>query len=137
MESDKLLELEIVSPVKSVYKGMVKSVIAPGVMGEFQVLYNHAAMVSTLQIGLMKLENDKGEFLPYSINSGILEVKNNKISILADAIESKDEIDVERAKKSLERGEKRLAENAENLDRARAEASIMRAKNRLRLMNNE
>lgn len=133
---DNLLELEIVSPVKSVYKGTVKSVIAPGIMGEFQVLYNHAAMVSALQIGIMKLESESGEFTPYSTSGGILEVKNNKISILADTIESKEDIDEERAKHSLERGEKRIAENAENLDRARAEASIMRAKNRLRLINN-
>ena len=137
MAIENLLELEIVSPVKSVFKGMVNSVIAPGVMGEFQVLYNHAAMVSTLQIGIMKLEDENGVFSPYSISGGILEVKNNKISVLADSIESKEEIDLERAKKSLARGEKRLAENAENLDRARAEASIMRAKNRLRLMGNE
>jgi|WetSurMetagenome_2_1015567.scaffolds.fasta_scaffold49063_3 F-type H+-transporting ATPase subunit epsilon len=137
MESDKLLELEIVSPVKSVYKGMVKSVTAPGVMGEFQVLYNHAAMVSTLQIGIMKLENENGIETSFSTSGGILEVKANKISILADTIESKEEINVERAKKSLERGEKRLAEHEENLDRARAELSIMRAKNRLRLMSNE
>lgn len=134
---ENLLELEIVSPVKSVYKGMVKSVIAPGVMGEFQVLYNHASMVANLQIGILKIENEKGEILPYCTSGGILEVKSNKISILTDTIESKEEIDLERAKKSLERGEKRLAENAENLDRARAEASIMRAKNRLRLRNNE
>jgi F-type H+-transporting ATPase subunit epsilon len=130
------LELEIVSPVKSVYKGKVKSVIAPGVLGEFQVLYNHAAMVANLQIGVMKLENENGEITPYCTSGGILEVKNNNISILVDTIESKDEIDMERAKRSLERGEKRLSENAENLDRVRAEASIMRAKNRLRLMSN-
>ena len=130
---DNLLELEIVSPVKSVYKGMVKSVIAPGVMGEFQVLYNHAAMVSTLQIGIMKLENENSEMIPYCTSGGILEVKNNKISILVDTIESKEEINLDRAKKSLERGEKRLAEHTENLDRARAELSIMRAKNRLLL----
>jgi F-type H+-transporting ATPase subunit epsilon len=134
---DNLLELEIVSPVKSVYKGMVKSVIAPGVMGEFQVLYNHAAMVSALQIGIMKLENEKGEITPYSTSGGILEVKDNKISILADTIESKDEIDIERAKSSLERAEKRLAEYDQNLDKMRAELSLMRAKNRLRLMSNE
>jgi F-type H+-transporting ATPase subunit epsilon len=134
---DKLLELEIVSPVKSVYQGMVKSVTAPGILGEFQVLYNHAALVSTLEIGILKLENEKGEEFSYSTSGGILEVKSNKISILADSIESKEDIDVERAKKSLERGEKRLAENDETLDRVRAELSIMRAKNRLRLMNNE
>lgn len=132
---DNLLELEIVSPVRSVFKGKIKSVIAPGSMGEFQVLYNHASMIATLQIGIMKLEDEQGILTPYSTSGGILEVKNNNISILADTIECKDEIDVDRAKRSLDRGERRLAENAENIDRARAELSVMRAKNRLRLMN--
>lgn len=104
-------------------------------MGEFQVLYNHASMIATLQIGIMKLEDEQGILTPYSTSGGILEVKNNNISILADTIECKDEIDVDRAKRSLDRGERRLAENAENIDRARAELSVMRAKNRLRLMN--
>lgn len=134
---DNLLELEIVSPVRSVYKGMVKSVTAPGVMGEFQVLYNHAAMVAALQIGIMKLVNEQGAEISFSTSGGILEVKSNKISVLADTIESKEEIDVERARRSLERNEKRLAEHDENLDRIRADLSIMRAKNRLRLINNE
>jgi len=135
MASENLLELEIVSPVKSVYEGKVKYVTAPGVMGEFQVLYNHAAMVSVLQIGIMKIEEENGNKKEFSTGGGILEVKSNKISVLADTIESKEEIDVERAKRSLERAEKRLAENAAELDRARAEASIARAKNRLLLAN--
>jgi F-type H+-transporting ATPase subunit epsilon len=134
---DNLLELEIVSPVKSVYKGMVKSLTAPGVMGEFQVLYNHAAMVAALQIGIMKLVNERGEEISFSTSGGILEVKSNIISVLADTIETKEEIDAERARKSLDRNEKRLAEHEETLDRVRADLSIMRAKNRLRLISNE
>ena len=134
---DNLLELEIVSPVKSVYKGMVKSLTAPGVMGEFQVLYNHAAMVAALQIGIMKLVNERGEEISFSTSGGILEVKSNIISVLADTIENKEEIDADRARKSLERNEKRLAEHEETLDRVRADLSIMRAKNRLRLISNE
>jgi F-type H+-transporting ATPase subunit epsilon len=134
MASDKLLELEIVSPVKSVYEGMVKYVTAPGVMGEFQVLYNHAAMVSVLEIGIMKIEDEGGTKKEFSTSGGILEVKSNKISVLADTIEAKEEIDAERAKKSLERGEKRLADKSAEIDRARAEASVARAKNRLRLV---
>ena len=134
---DNLLELEIVSPVKSVYKGMVKSLTAPGVMGEFQVLYNHAAMVAALQIGIMKLVNERGEEISFSTSGGILEVKSNIISVLADTIETKEEIDADRARKSLDRNEKRLAEHEETLDRVRADLSIMRAKNRLRLISNE
>lgn len=133
MASDNLLELEIVSPVKSVYQGMVKYVTAPGVMGEFQVLYNHAAMVAALQVGIMKIEDEKGNKKEFSTSGGILEVKSNKISVLADTIESREEIDIERARRSLERGEKRLADNSAEIDRARAEASIARAKNRLLL----
>lgn len=134
---DNFLELEIVSPVKVVYQGLVESLTAPGVMGEFQILYNHAAMVAVLQVGIIKLVDERGAKKSFSTSGGILEVKNNKISVLADTIEGTQEIDIERAKRSLERNEKRLKENAEGLDRARAELSIIRAKNRLLLMSNE
>ncbi len=85
----------------------------------------------------MKLVNERGEEISFSTSGGILEVKSNIISVLADTIENKEEIDADRARKSLERNEKRLAEHEETLDRVRADLSIMRAKNRLRLISNE
>ncbi|MGB9697340.1 MAG: ATP synthase F1 subunit epsilon [Ignavibacteria bacterium] len=128
------LELEIVSPVKTVYKGKVKYVTAPGVMGQFQVLYNHAAMVAALQIGILRFEDKDGKLHKFSTSGGILEVKDNVISVLCDAIESPEDLDVERAKRSLERARRRLDGLEGKIDRERAMLSLLRAKNRLKLL---
>lgn len=128
------LDLEIVSPIKTVYKGKVKYVTAPGVMGQFQVLYNHAAMVAALQIGLIRFEDEADKLHKYSTSGGILEVKDNYISILCDTVESPEELDVERAKKSLERARRRLDGLEGKIDRERAMLSLLRAKNRLKLL---
>jgi F-type H+-transporting ATPase subunit epsilon len=90
--------LEIVTPEASLFKGEVDSVLVPGVNGEFQMLNNHAPIVSLLQKGNVKIfgnisiseanlkkfdTKDKGcTLLP--INSGTIELKENKIIILAD-----------------------------------------------------
>ena len=89
--------LEIVTPEATLFKGEVDSVIAPGVNGEFQMLNNHAPIVSLLKNGHIKVygniqlkkevekmfeKKDKGYWLP--INSGTLEMNENKVIILAD-----------------------------------------------------
>lgn len=128
------LELEIVSPVKTVYKGKVKYVTAPGVMGQFQVLYNHAAMVAVLEIGIIRFEDQSGGLFKYSTSGGILEVRDNYVSVLCDTVESPEELDVERAKRSLERARRRLEGLEGKIDRERAMLSLLRAKNRLKLL---
>lgn len=127
------LNLEIISPGKNVYSGNVTSVSAPGVLGEFQVLFNHAALVSNLEVGIIKIVDDKQFEINYSISGGILEIRKNNVNILVETIESKEEIDVERAKKSIERANDRIAAHEKGFDRERALFSIRRAKNRLKL----
>jgi F-type H+-transporting ATPase subunit epsilon len=90
--------LEIVTPEASIFQGDVNSIIVPGVIGEFQMLNSHAPIVSLLQEGKVKIrgnftideayqskfskgENDHSEL---SINSGTIELKENKIIILVD-----------------------------------------------------
>ena len=90
--------LEIVSPEATLFAGEVISVTVPGINGEFQMLNNHAAVVSLLQEGEVKIEGDvvleeeyenrftkdgKGKTI-LSINSGTVEMKDNKIIVLAD-----------------------------------------------------
>ncbi len=89
--------LEIVTPEATLFKGEVESVAVPGVMGEFQMLKDHAPIVSLLKEGHVKIygdieldeevedrftKEDKGTWLP--INSGTIELKDNKIIVLAD-----------------------------------------------------
>ena len=89
--------LEIVTPEATLFKGDVDSVAVPGVNGEFQMLNNHAPVVSLLKEGYVKIFGDikldeeveakfekkeKGTWL--AINSGTIEMKDNKIIVLAD-----------------------------------------------------
>ena len=90
--------LEIVTPEASIFQGDIESVIVPGLNGEFQMLVNHAPVVSLLQEGKIKIKGNisvdeayqdkftKGEddSTVLSINSGTIEMKDNKIIILVD-----------------------------------------------------
>ena len=75
--------LEIISPDKVLYSGNVKYVKVPGSKGSFGILKNHAAVISTLDKGVVKItnENDKEENL--EVSGGVVEVLNNNIIILA------------------------------------------------------
>ncbi len=134
---EKVIELEIVSPVKSVYTGKVKSVSVPGVQGLFQVLYNHAPMVSVFEVGIIKLVYENSNELAFSTSGGILEVRDNKIIILADTAESLEDIDKERAKNSIKRADERLSAKDIKIDRERAKLSLKRAKSRLQVADRQ
>lgn len=126
------LSLEIISPAKQVFSGEIKSITVPGTKGRFQVLKNHAPIISTFEIGLIKVNlTDKTRY--FATAGGTIEVLNNKVLILADSIESSDEIDLERAVKAKERAEKRLQEKSKDIDVERAQAALARALNRIRI----
>ena len=89
--------LEIISPEKIVFTGEVSSVAVPGVDGEFEMLNNHAAIVSNLKKGSIKVYGDisldesqkevfrkEGRGYFYNINSGTVEMKNNKVTALVE-----------------------------------------------------
>ena len=83
--------LEIVTPDEKVFEGEVESATFPGSDGSFQVLNSHAPMISTLGLGDIKLEkhvNKKLETQLFSVDGGIVEVLNNKVTVLAEKIHS-------------------------------------------------
>ncbi|GAB6283754.1 MAG: F0F1 ATP synthase subunit epsilon [Ignavibacterium sp.] len=132
----KEFDLEIYTPVKKYFTGKIKSITIPGTLGEFQILFNHAPLISTFEIGKIKIVNVNDEESIYATSGGTVEVLNNKVKILADSIEKPENIDIERARQSLERAKARLSEkNNPNIDFARAEASLKRAINRLKITN--
>lgn len=127
------LNLEIVTPSKSAFKGEIKSITVPGTKGRFQVLKNHAPIISTLDIGMIKVDLPDGKENYYSTAGGTIEVLDNKVLVLADSIELVSEIDEERALAAKQRAEERLAEKNAEINIARAEAALARANNRLQL----
>ena len=78
------MKLEILTPEKKLFTGEVHSVQVPGSSGKFQMLSKHAPIVSSIKKGAVKIiDNQKKEIL-IDINSGVIEMKNNKIIILAE-----------------------------------------------------
>lgn len=79
-------QLEIVTPEASVFAGEVQSVSVPGTQGGFQVLHNHAPIISTLGKGRMKFVKANGEEVEYSMEDGVIEVLNNKAIVLVEKL---------------------------------------------------
>lgn len=133
----KEFNLEVITPSKPVFSGAVVSVTVPGTLGNFQVLYNHAPILSSLEIGIVKIKLLSGDEKEFFTSGGTIEVLNNKVIILAESFESKDEIDLARAERSLERARERLSKwNKNNIDIVRAQASLNRALSRIKFVKN-
>lgn len=78
--------LEIVTPDKQIYSGEIKLIQAPGIDGSFEILKNHAPLITTLDKGTVKvIEEDDTEKL-FEIDKGVIEVNKNKIILLAEKI---------------------------------------------------
>lgn len=126
--------LEILTPSKKVYEGNVLSVTLPGTVGEFQILHDHAPLISTLEVGKMKLRTEKQGDSIFAISNGVAEVLKNKVLILVRSIENVNDIDLARAEKAAERARKRISDKGNpEVDVARAEAALQRALNRMKL----
>ena len=80
------MKIEIITPEKKVFDGEIKSVRVPGKKGSFQVLKDHAPIVSTLENGPVIMIDLDGKESIYEINGGVIEVKANKIILLADSV---------------------------------------------------
>ncbi len=127
------LTLEVVTPDRKILSTEADVVVLPGAEGQFGVLYGHVPFLSALDIGEMYYrDGGKTEFL--SVSGGFAEVTGTKVTIVAEAAEVGKEIDIERAKRALERAEKRLAmARTENIDWVRAEAALRRAMMRMKV----
>ena len=131
--SEKEFDLQIVTPKRVVYNARVESFSAPGVLGGFQVLHSHAPLLSLLRVGEVKVRGANGDLTRYATSGGVVEVRNNKVVMLAETAERAEEIDVERAKASATRAHKRLADRKAGVDIERARISLLRALNRLKV----
>ena len=125
-----MIHCRIVTP-KVVYKEMDASIInIVTTDGERGILPNHMPLVTMLKIGKMTAEETTGR-QEYAVAGGLFYFRDNLAEILTDAVESKEEIDVERAESARQRAEKRLAANNPNLDIQRARIALEKALNRL------
>jgi len=125
------INLEIITPEKTAYKDVIDSVTIPGTLGSFQVLKDHAPLISSFEVGVITVQKN-GNKNYFSTSGGTVEVEKNKILVLADSVEKVDEIDADRARQAKERAEQRLARKHEaEINEFRAEAALKRAVNRI------
>jgi F-type H+-transporting ATPase subunit epsilon len=79
------MKLEIITPDKKIYEGDIRSIRVPGKKGSFQVLKDHAPIISTLENGPVFIVDQDGKEINLEINGGVIEVKMNKIILLAES----------------------------------------------------
>ena len=101
------IRLELVTPYKRVLSEEVDEVTAPGAIGEFGVLPDHTALLTTLKVGELAYKQD-GQTFYVAVNWGYVEVEDNVMTVLVETAEPADEIDLERAKAALGRAEEAL-----------------------------
>jgi len=125
------LKLDIVTAERVVYSEDVDMIIAPGIEGQLGILPHHAPLMTMLQSGELVVRRG-GEEDIMAISGGFLEVRPDRVIVLADSADRAEEIDTERAEAAKKRAEQRLAERGRvDIDEARVQASLRRALARL------
>ena len=126
-------KLDIVTPERLVYSEDVDIVTIPTIEGEIGILANHTPIVSVIASGEIKIKKD-GEVNYMAITGGFVQFMQNKATILADAAERADEIDIERAEKARERAKKLLLEKqVDKIAQADAMAALQRSLIRIKV----
>jgi F-type H+-transporting ATPase subunit epsilon len=121
--------VEVVTPERVVYSGEARIVVAKGIEGDLGILPNHMPLVTPLKTAPVQVKKaaEGGEDL-IAVSGGFMEVRKEKITILAEAAELPEDIDVNRAIAAKERAERRLAESGkEGADFKLAQLALQRA----------
>ncbi|MDQ0428325.1 F-type H+-transporting ATPase subunit epsilon [Planomicrobium stackebrandtii] len=126
----KTITVNIVTPDGPVYDSEVSMVIAVTATGEMGVLPGHIPTVAPLGIGAVRLKKENSTEL-VAVNGGFLEIRPEKVTILAQSAERATDIDLARAQESAKRAESLLQANKNEIDFKRAELALKRAMNRI------
>jgi F-type H+-transporting ATPase subunit epsilon len=127
------LKVEIVTAERLVYSEEgVDEVVAPGIEGEFAVLPMHAPLLTMIKPGLMRIIKG-GDETEMAITGGFLEVRGDRVTVLADAAERAEEIDISRAEEARRKAEHQLEDREAEVDLARVSAELQRALIRLKV----
>jgi F-type H+-transporting ATPase subunit epsilon len=127
------LTLQIITPERVVFEEEnVDSLTVPGAEGELTILPEHAALMTALRPGPVVMRRG-GEEIDLALSGGFMDVRNDKVIVLADTAERSDEIDAARADEARQRAQELIASHGTDVDFARALAALERAQARLRV----
>ncbi|MGF0039582.1 ATP synthase F1 subunit epsilon [Peptoniphilaceae bacterium SGI.131] len=126
------LRLKIVTPNKVFFDDIIERLVARSISGDFAILKNHTPYVTVLEIRDIKIRQN-GKYRKAAIAGGYLSVKDNQVTIMTDACEWADEIDLERAKDLKARAEAYLKNPKSQDDTLKAEIALKKAINRINI----
>ncbi len=128
------IRCEIVSQDRLVFEGDVDILVAPGTDGEMGILPHHAPLLTTLNAGVLRVRT-QGQEEVFAISGGVMEVRPDIVTVLADAAERADEIDVSRAEEARKRAQESLRSGVPRNSDAylAAEAALRRSDLRLKV----
>ncbi|MFC2059785.1 F0F1 ATP synthase subunit epsilon [Chloroflexota bacterium] len=126
------IKLDIVTAEGEIYSEDVDVVVAPGIEGQLGLLPHHTPLMTMLQPGELLVRKDGGEIC-LAISGGFIEVRPDRIIILADTAERAENIDIARAEEAKRRAEERLSGGTREIDVDRAEIALRRAMARLKV----
>ncbi len=132
-----MFKLSIVTPEKVAYEDQVKSLVVPGSEGYLGILSNHAPLITAMQPGKIVITEADDDIEILAVSGGFLEVSGNVATILADAVERTDQIDIDRAQASYDRHRNRLLSFGRgedtDIDLPAVRQAVERARNRIRI----
>lgn len=130
-------ELDIRTPEGLAWQGNARIVTLPGRQGKFQVLVNHAPLLTELEVGEILILDENGKEIRFASSGGFAEVRLNSVTVLSETIEEGAAIDTERARGARKRAEERVrtarTTPGSGINRTRAESALARAENRLKV----
>ena len=132
MATRNTLHVEVVTAEREIYNGEADMVVARGTEGVLGILPRHAALLTTLAIGEMRIKLGDAEE-PLFVAGGFLEVRNNVVTVLADTAEHAEEIDEARAEEARRRAQERLEQATSDVERADMLGALERAINRIKV----
>ena len=128
-----MIQLRVVTPYGNGFEEEVDRVIVRGSEGDLALMKSTAPIVTPLAIGKIQVISSEGKSKVGNINSGYVSMKNDVVTVVTDAFEWEENVDIARVQEAKKRAEERIAKaaNDKNIDLKRAQLALARAKNRL------
>lgn len=131
--SEHLLNIDIVTPQRIIFSGKCVSVSLPGAKSPFQVLYNHAPIVSALELGAIKILGEDNNEVLYATEGGFVEVLDNKVSIVVETAEESSEINADAVQATIADLKQQLEQTTSIPQRDQIKHAISIQENRARI----
>ena len=130
------IKVDIVSAESDIWAGAATMVFAPAEMGEIGVAPRHAPLLTRLGSGEVRVQQENGDELYFYVSGGIIEVQPHHVTVLADTAARAKDLDEAAALEAKQRAEAALADQADAVDYAKAQAELVEAIARLKMIEN-